>query len=312
MRVELLLADVDVLGVPQTLNLVLRQVAISAVEVALEQTEHAAVELDDGAKLDLIDGLGTPALVPVVLETLGDEADGRVVAAQRVGAGARLVLGQPDLAPVAVLLVLLHERRVDDVDLGHDGQEDGRRLGEGELDGVIVGRLGRARLDERREEGRGLAAGREDALHGIDDVGSLDLGAVVEFGALAQLERVGLPILRDGVALGQPGFDLGGIVEPAQKAVVHVDAGRDAADIEDHVRIEVVVRARVGEHELRFGAGGCHRHRDERGCCKRAKPKCFQCASTSYHVVLSLCPGATFRGCRVPVQAAFSGNVLRH
>ena len=175
------------------------------------QSEHARVGVLDAAELDLVEPLRAPAL-EVVGEALGDEADRRIEVGELVGARAGRVLRQPGLAPVAAGLVLLHQRRVDDVDLGHDRQEDRRRLLQLELDGVVVDGLGRAGIDHGLEQRGRALADREDAVERVDDVLRLHLGAVVELDAFAHLERVGEAVGRDRVALGHPRLEHGRVV----------------------------------------------------------------------------------------------------
>src|SRR5262249_27292262 len=186
--------------------------------------------------------------------------------AQHVRAGARVVAREPRRAPVAVLLVLLEQRGVHDVDLGDHRHEDRRGLRQRELHGVPIERLRRVRRHHRGEQRRRALLEREDALHAVAHVLRGDLRAVVEFRAVAELERVREPVGRDRVALGQPRLELGRIVEPAIEAVVEVEADGDASDVEGRVRVHRVVRALVGEPEPGLRGGGRGRQRrDERG-----------------------------------------------
>ena len=177
-----------------------------------------------------------------------------------VGARAGRVLRQPGFGVVAALLVLLHQRRVDDMNLRYDREENRRRLRQLELDGVVVDRLGGAGIDHGLEQ-RGCAlADGENALQRVDDVLRLHFGAVVELDALAHHEGVGEPVRRDRVAFRDPRFEHRGIVLPAHQAVIDIEPDGDAADVERGVRIGCVVVAFVGEDEA--AGRGVGRQRD--------------------------------------------------
>ena len=68
----LLLVDHDVLARREALHLVLRQIAVRAVEVAVHQAEHPGVDLDDGPELDRVQGIldHVPALEAVDCDVL--------------------------------------------------------------------------------------------------------------------------------------------------------------------------------------------------------------------------------------------------
>ena len=210
-------------------------------------------------EVDLLDVLRPPRH-EVAGEAPRDEPDGGIVAAERVGARPRVVAGEPAAAPVAVLLLLLEQRGVDHVDLGDDRHEDRGGLGERELDGVLVDRLGRPGRDHGGEQGGGALLEREDPLGAVADVLRGHLGAVVELDAVPELERVGQAVGRDRVALGQPRVEDGRVVEPAIEAVVEVEPHRHAPDVEGRVRVHGVVGALVREDE----AGLRHRRRHRR------------------------------------------------
>ena len=135
------------------------------------------------------------------------------------------------------------------MDLRDDREEDRRRLLERELDGGVVRCLGFAGFNHGLEQGRSALAERQDALQRIDDVGGLNLAAVVEPDAFAQLECVGEAVLRDGVALGDPGLELGRVRLPAHQTIVDVEAHGNATDVEGDVRVHGVEVALVGEDE---------------------------------------------------------------
>ncbi len=231
-------------------------------------------------------------------EALGLEAERGIVAGELVGAGAGVVAGEPRPAPVAVLLVLLDQRLVHHVDLGHHGEEDRRGLGQRERDGVTVDGFRRARRHHGAEQrGRALLEG-EDALHAVADVLGGDLGAVVELRAAPELERVGEPVGGDGVALGEPRLEHRGIVDPAVEAVVEVEPHRHAPDVERGVRVHRVVRALVGEDEASLrvrvarGADGGERH--QRGRREGARPRTEEGAGSPHRSVGHVRPPGGF------------------
>ena len=261
---RLVFEDLDVRLLAQTLDLVIGQVAVGSLVVALDHAEDARVDVEDRAELDLVEPfLARLPAVEMILEARRDEADGRIVAAEREGSGARVVAAQPAFAVVAVLDVALDQLRIDDLNLRHGRQEDRRRFLEREHDGVGVRCLGRARRDRAEEEPRGPLLHREHAFHRVDHVGGGHLRAVVELHAAAQLERIGQAVRRDGVALGQPRDHLRRIVDPAIEPVIHVDARRGTADIEHRMRIEIVEGRVVGMDvaALRRGERRCEEHR---------------------------------------------------
>jgi hypothetical protein len=122
-------------------------------------------------------------------------------------------------------------------------------------DGVLVGCLGAARVDDRQEQRRHCFLHRQHALDAVDHVAGGEFAAVVELHAFLQVEGPGLAVGRGGVTLGQPRDHLRRIVDPAVQPVVEVDARRGTADVEDGVRIEIVVAAVVGMHVLALRPG---------------------------------------------------------
>ena len=302
----------DMLAGPQPLDLVLRQVAVRAVEVAVHQAEHARVDLDHRAELDLIQRIvhHVPA-EEMVLEARRLPADGRVVALELEGAGARIVLREPRGAEIAVRLVGLHQFGVEDVDFRHGGEEDGRRFGEVEDHGLRVRRLGRARRDRALEERIGTLLHRQDAVDGIDDVGGFHRRAVMEL-RVPEREGVGEAVFRNVDFLGQPRLQVRGIVEPAHQAVIEVDARRDPSDIEDGVRVQRVVGGRIGENELAAGCcrGRCRAQRDRRGGGETAKTGCMASEHRSSVSLLRIRCGGT--GPPPPLSRPFAGRHRFH
>src|SRR5262249_39300683 len=102
-------------------------VAADAVVVALEKAQDARVGVLHAAELDLVNVLRAPAL-EMRRKALSDEADRRVELGELVGTRTGAVLRQPLAAPVAALLVFLDKLLVDDMDLGHNGEEYRRWL----------------------------------------------------------------------------------------------------------------------------------------------------------------------------------------
>src|SRR5262245_22210533 len=101
-------------------------------------------------------------------------------------------------------------------------QEGGIRPGQGEHDGLVVGRgdaghlLGLAgaqlvmALDHAEIAGAGaLGGGIDGALERIFDVGRGDRAAIVEFEVVTELERIGQAGVGDGVFLGEIGLEFG-------------------------------------------------------------------------------------------------------
>ena len=99
------------------------QVSTNAVEIAAHQAEHAGIGVLDRAELDLVDPFRTPAL-EMVWEAFGNKADCRIELRHLVSTRAGRVLRQPGFGVVAILLVLFHQRAVDDVNLRYDREED--------------------------------------------------------------------------------------------------------------------------------------------------------------------------------------------
>ena len=125
-----------------------------------------------------------------------------------------------------------------------DGQERGARLLQDEADRRVVHDLDR--LDVAEEVGgEGILAelvGRmlrvdlplDGELHRL----RVERGAVVEGDALAQLEGVGEPVLRDRPGLGEPGHDLGGLVREGDQGLHDPPAHAVGVEVGDLGRVE--------------------------------------------------------------------------
>ena len=159
-------------------------------------------------------------------------------------------------------------RSRDDADRGQLGRQ--QRVGAVGLDdhGLRVGRLHAGdRLGVDRE-GRGAVRDQRHAAHGVDHVLGVELGAVVEPDALAQLELPG-GVVEGLPALGEVGLEL----------LLGVLLDQRLEDVRAHrvVRAEVVV---VGVHRARLRretdgqlVGGSRPHRcgrqNQRRCANR-------------------------------------------
>src|SRR5690606_12308303 len=128
-----------------------------------------------------------------------------------------------------VLAVLLHGGRRDDQPgrIGKVGEEWREGFLQLELDRVRIDYV--YRLDRRKVEGEGKWPGVVERVvltkHAVEvefhRVG-IEIGAVVEFHALAQLERVGSAILGNVPALGKGRLDFERTVLEADEAVIDI------------------------------------------------------------------------------------------
>ena len=266
------LLDVGELRLVDLVDLVGRQVAVGAVERAVQERQDTGRGLLGRPEGDLLDRLGIvlPA-EEVIVEDLHVEIVERPIACRNVlvGAGAGAVGGQPGLAPVAVLLVGLDGPRIDDADR-RDGREE-RRIGGFELEahGLRIDRRDVLRLQDLQERAGRRQAQGQHAAEGIDHVVGGHRAAVVELDAGFQLEFPEQAVFRDGVAGRQPGHDLRRVVLVAIEIVVGVQHHALHGHVEDLVRIEIARqgiaveegrgvgrKGALGQRRRRHGAGG--------------------------------------------------------
>ena len=195
---------------------------------------------------------------------------------------------QPLIAEIAVLLVLEHRLLVDDrADAGREAvQDEGGReiLGDGELDGRLVGRLdqvlhivlGPAELGE--DEGRGLVE-QDHPLQREGDVLGRHRIAGMELLAGPDLQRDRLAVVADGVALGNARDQVLGVLGlEGEDAVIDVGdhlasgefehlgrvEGDDVVDLlgDDEGILGRLRQGRLGKHGETQQAGGKHHLRE--------------------------------------------------
>ncbi len=209
------------------------------IHLAAQQLQHARGVLGDHLEFQVLHR-GLPAPIRIVASQHDLLARLPALQLERPGAGG--------IAAV-VLAEFLQRGRAQDRQVEHRELRDHRRerLLCGDRDGVLVDHL--RFLDEARDRAARRSGGRiEDAverrLHGL----GVELRAVVELHALAQLERPGELVGRHAPRLGEFGHELPLLVE-AHEVLVDVHGDTHVRALEDEMRIE---RGRVvarGEDE---------------------------------------------------------------